>query len=132
MQIKTSKGGSYFIVSLEVYPFDVMVSFNETDKVLLKRLIDYGNSEEDCVDLMNLPDTTLARFSMLPSNQTIIRLKKQGNKYALIGVISHEIFHAATFILAKIGMTMEIGSSDEAYAYLVQYLTESVCRELKL
>ena len=109
-----------------------MISFNETDKVLLERLVGYGNSKEDCADLMNLPCTTLARFSMLPSNQSIIRIKKQENKYVLIGVISHEIFHAATFILARIGMAMEIGSSDEAYAYLVQYLTEQVCRELKL
>jgi len=126
------KKAEYFIIKLQIYPFDVMVSIEETDEILSKRLKKYGNTEEEISDLMNLKETTNARCIMLPSNQTVIRLKLQPKKYDMMGIVTHETFHATVFILTRIGMKLEQLVSCEAYAYLQQYLTEQIFRKLKI
>lgn len=127
----TKYKGSYFIIPLVVYPLDVMVSIDETDNVLLKRLLSYGETKEDCEGLLNLPETTRGRCVMLPSNRTVIRLKKQLKKQSFMSVMSHEVFHATTFIMDRVGMKLEINVSDEAYAYLIGYLTNEICKKIK-
>lgn len=124
--------GSYFIIDLKVYPFKVIVSIDETDKTLFKTLSGYGNSIEDCEVAMNLPSTTLGRAAILPSNLTVIRLKTMKRKYVMMSVIAHEIFHATTFILERVGMKLELGVSCEAYAYLLGFLTKEIYKKLKI
>ena len=41
------------------------------------------------------------------------------------GTISHEIFHAASCLLRKRGMKLS-SSSEEAYAYLIDWMTDKV------
>jgi hypothetical protein len=122
--------GFHFIIELHVYPFDVMISVNEDDDVLVNRLLD-DNDREDCEVLTNLHDTVKARTAMLPSNQTVIRFNIKDGVESMIGIIAHEVFHAATFILEKIGMKMKLMTSDEAYAYLIQYLMQEVYNGIK-
>lgn len=123
--------GQFFIIPLVVYPFDVMISIDESDEVLLKRLLSYGEPKEDCEGLLNLPETTRGRCVILPSNRTVIRLKTQPKRHEMMSVISHEVFHATTFILERIGMKMEVMVSDEAYAYLIGYLTNEIVKKIK-
>jgi uncharacterized protein YfkK (UPF0435 family) len=120
----------HFVIPLHIYPFDVMISVNEDDDVLVNRLLD-DNDREDCEALTNLHDTVKARTVMLPSNQTVIRFKIKDDVDSIIGIIAHEVFHATTFILEKIGMKMKIMTSDEAYAYLIQYLMQEIYNGLK-
>ena len=124
--------GSYFIIPLVIYPFDIMVSIDEKDEILLKRLIKYGNIKEDCKNLLNLKDTIRGRYCLLSSNQSVIRLKKQLDKYEMIDVISHEVFHTITYILDKVGISLELCVSDEVYAYLIGYLNKEICKRLKI
>jgi hypothetical protein len=67
--------GFNFVVKLHIYPFEVMVSVDESDDVLLKRLSNYGLSKNDCNELIELHETVKARCVMLETNHTIIRLK---------------------------------------------------------
>ena len=129
---KTLVSGSFFIIPLQIYPFDIMVSIDEKDEVLRNRLIKYGSSIEDCEELMNLSDTVRGRAVMLPSNQTVIRLKMFPKKYDMMSVIAHEVFHATTFILHRIGMKLELFVSDEAYAYLLGYITTEIYKKIKI
>lgn len=123
---------SYFVIKLGVYPFDVMVSVDETDESISKRLIKYGNTKEEIDPLLNLSETTNGRCVMLPSNQTIIRLKTLKNKYDMMGVVSHEAFHATAFILSNVGMKLELYTSDEAYAYMISFITTEIYKNLNL
>ena len=129
---KALVSGSYFIIPLQIYPFDVMISIDESDDVLEKRLMKYGSTKEDCSELINLADTVRGRCVMLPSNQTVIRLKKLPKKYDMMSVISHEVFHATTFILHRIGMKLELFVSDEAYAYMIGFLTTEIYKKIKI
>lgn len=45
------------------------------------------------------------------------------------GTLAHEIFHAVTFILTRIGMSLT-NESDEAYAYLIGYLTKEIYKHI--
>lgn len=129
---KTLVSGSFFIIPLQIYPFDIMISIDEKDEVLRNRLVKYGSSIEDCEELMNLSDTVRGRAVMLPSNQTVIRLKMLPKKYDMMSVIAHEVFHATTFILHRIGMKLELFVSDEAYAYLLGYITTEIYKKIKI
>lgn len=46
-----------------------------------------------------------------------------------IGMLQHEIFHAVSFALRRIGMLLSI-ESDESYAYLIGYLTTEIFKKL--
>lgn len=124
-------GGKYFILSLQIYPFDIMVSLDEPDDKLFKRLFNFGIDKKDCERLLIMPETTNGRCVMFANNKTVIRLKRR-NRYSMIGTISHESFHAACFILEEVGVKMEMSISDEVYAYLTGYITSEICKRFKL
>lgn len=114
-----------FIIPLVVYPFDVMVSMGQTDEQLEKILDKY---------LIEAPDTTWkwhnetaqGRFCILSSNQGLIKLRNIPETPVQYGYLQHEIFHYVTHILDRIGMKLILMKSDEAYAYMIGYLTEEI------
>jgi len=110
------------IISLVIYPFDVCISINQTDKELKKSMGGQDMTDSEC--LFNLPKSTIGRAVMLQSNLSIIRIKM--DKEIPHSVIAHEIFHIVTFIMERIGMELVIMKSDEAYAYLIGHLTKEV------
>lgn len=119
-----------FIIPLVVYPFDVMLSIAETDGQLKNRLYNLGISELDINLSMFESDTTKGRAIMFDTNQTLIRLRNYPNTSADYGVLHHEVFHCVSFIMEKVGMKFKIGVSDEAYSYLIQYLTTEIYKQI--
>ncbi len=113
---------SFNIINLHIYPFDVYVSINQTDKELVKSMSGQDMTDSEC--LFNLPKSTIGRAVMLQSNLSVIRIKS--NKEIPHSVIAHEVFHIVTFIMERIGMELVIMKSDEAYAYLIGYITQEV------
>lgn len=118
-----------FIVPLAVYPFDVMFSVGQTDdelkQSLQENMLDEHVNiflEDDC--LFNMPITCKARtVHNLIGGQTVLRLRGVPGTGEERGHLAHEIFHATDFILRRIGLKLT-EDSDEAYAYVIQYLTE--------
>lgn len=126
------KKSYYFIITLDIYPFDIMVSVEEKDKVLLERLKGLSvSTDEEFGDAEFLDEMTNARSIMFSSGQTVIRLKNRP-KYEMIPIISHEAFHATTFIMERIGMELKNQVSDEAYAYLLAYIVKEICTKMKI
>jgi hypothetical protein len=116
-----------FIIDLVIYPFQIMVSIGQSDKKLKKCLKEFGVEWSD--DFI-LKTGTRGRCLLNEENQTLIRLKelKTPEDY---GTLQHELFHAVTFILERIGMEFDLNKSDEAYAYLIGYITQEVYKRLK-
>lgn len=110
-----------FIIPLVIYPFDVMVSLGETDEQLKKSL---KKTSIDWDDLMICRG--VGRTFMDDSGRGIIRLKSYPHTCEDYGVLQHEIFHYVTFIMDKIGMKLNLCDSDEAYSYLIGYLTTQI------
>lgn len=119
-----------FIISLDIYPFDVMISVGEDNKTLFKRLIKCGINENEAklADYENIGD---ARYCLFSTGQSLLRIKSFPKSSKDYGILQHEIFHVASAILYRIGMKLKINTSDEAYAYLIQFLTEKIYSNIK-
>lgn len=115
-----------FILALVVYPFDIMFSFNQTDAELGKVLNRYGELPIDEIELCRLAENGRGRFVHFSMGASLIRLKDYPETPQHYGHLQHEIFHAVMVIFEKVGMEYTFRKSDEAYAYLIQYITEQV------
>lgn len=119
-----------FIVPLIIYPFDVMVSLGEKDDAVITRL-KKTNVSEDELHLIRMDDKSgQGRSVIFDCGATIIRLWNYPTYPEEFGSLAHEIFHAVTFVMYKIGQTLEIRVSDESYAYLIGYLTKEIYKKM--
>jgi hypothetical protein len=111
-----------FVIPLVIYPFDVMVSLGETDEQLKKAWVGKYNLEwrDDMILSGN------GKCIITDGNQTLIRARYYPTDNQDCGTLQHEIFHAVSMVLDAMGMKLEIMVSDEAYAYLIGYLTKQI------
>lgn len=114
-----------FIIPLVIYPFDVMVSLGETDEELKSSLKKVNTEWDD-----NMACVGKGRFYMTEQKQSIIRLSVYPKTNEDYGTLAHEIFHAVTHILNVVGMKLAFFKSDEAYAYLMGYLTTEIYKKI--
>lgn len=121
------KGNKNFIIKLGAFPFDVMFSFGETDKEVFAILRQKGIPEKE---LEHASIAGVGRYCLFENGASLVRLKCKPTTPFDYGCLQHEIFHAVSSILWHIGMKLEIKTSDEAYAYLIGYLTEEVYKRI--
>lgn len=116
-----------FIVSCEVFPYDILVCFGESGKRLFKELGHYiGKSEIKELKRLNFRSGKSIMFS---GGQTLLWLKEKPKNVSGLAILSHEIFHCTCFILEKVGIPLS-ETSDEAYAYLLQFISNKIYNEL--
>lgn len=116
--------GQNFIIECKIYPFDIMVSIDEPDDILFAKLKESGVEDTEW-EYVKMSSTNRGRTVIFPGNQTLIRLKKPLTE----GVVAHEAFHATAYILDRIGMKLQIEVSDEAYAYLLNYIVDEIYKK---
>ncbi len=118
--------GHGFVVNLQVYPFDILVWFGSTDSMgkWLKKYL----AKEDVEALLS-HEFRKGKCAMLPTGQTVLWLPRVPQDAGDMATLSHEIFHAVCFILDKIGMRLD-DSSEEAYAYLIQYVSKQIYQKI--
>lgn len=121
-----------FIISLEVYLFDLMVSIGQSDKQLAKSLeIEDNRMTEADYEICKYGNSTSpARAVMFSTNASLLRMRKLPTGASGFGTMAHEIFHIVAFVMHRVGMKLKILVSDEAYAYLTGYITEKIYDEL--
>lgn len=130
---KKKTGPINFIVDAAIYPFDVMVSIGQDILQLESSLNKHGiKLRQDVMDttLGYRNDKSPGTSIMLQSGQMIIRLRNLPETSADYGVLAHEIFHIATFILEEVGIKYSHAVSDEAFSYLIQFLTENIYKQI--
>lgn len=134
--MRNKKHGISFIIDLVVYPFDILVSIEQSDKDFMRDI--RKNIPPNCLkefekdsSILNLRETTNGRTISLESGETIIRLKKWPITPRDSGIVAHEILHAVTFILWRMGIHFEIEKTDEVYAYLIGYITQKFYEKLQ-
>lgn len=114
------KNKKHFKIPLVVYPFDLIFLFNHSDKEAEKALGDKWDDE--------LMMTGCGKFLLNKEcNLGIIRCNHQSAQLDSVdmGVLQHEILHAVSQILNYCGMPLTT-SSEEAYAYLIEYVAREV------
>ena len=118
-----------FIVPLVVYPYDLMVSFGQTNGELKKTLnkYDIGNGEDWAWE----NSQQQGKMCINELNQGILRLRTVPSTPEQYGYLQHEIFHYVMIILERMGMKYKSLISDEAFSYLIQYLTTAIYSKIK-
>jgi hypothetical protein len=124
---RTSHKSLNYVLNLEVYPFDVMFSFGQTDQQLTRSLNKYKVEPADIV----AHEDGIGRCWVLSNGAMLIRLRDYPTEPMHFGVLQHEILHAVTLLFHKIGMPLVIDASDEAYTYLMGFITHRVYEEIE-
>jgi len=119
------------LIPLVIYPFDIMVMMGYSDEEVRYELSQNEAISEADINLAMLNHTTvIGRTVLFDTNQTFLRFAEIPTTPLDYGFLQHEIFHVVTFVMHVIGMKLKIGVSDEAYAYLVGYVTERIYSEI--
>lgn len=115
----------WFVIRLDIWQTDILVYVGGT-KGFQKRLEHYVSKEaaEDAV--YDISDTTEGRcLSMEELGIFALWLKEAPETIGSLGVLNHEVFHMAVMILKRVGI-IPSKESEEAYAYLIGFLTKSI------
>lgn len=115
-------------IPIPIYEMNLILSIGETDDQLWDNLKKLGMTKKAFSDCL-YPNSTNGRAIFFQPCTCFIRLRNSKLTPHYHGLIAHEIFHIATFIMNEVGMTLS-GDSDEAYAYLISYLTEQIYKNL--
>ena len=120
-----------FIINLQVYPFDLMISIGQTDLELGKKLDRYtGLSEKEINNVRYTSDTCQGRFCQFSNGAYLIRLRHLPRTAEDYGNLSHEICHVVLTLMDRVGMKLKIMTSCEAYAYLTAFITENIFKRI--
>ena len=106
-----------------------MVSFGQTDDELLKTLSKSLTDDKIKNKDVWSDNEREGRTIMFLSGQTLIRMPKVPKSVKEYGSLQHEVFHAVEFVLMRIGIKL-CKKSDEAYAYLIGYLTSEIYKKI--
>lgn len=125
------KKSLFKILSLQIYPFDVAISINQTDEEFKKEMQKFKINIEDVIfDLDQNKNCRGRTLMLIPSLKIVLRLNFWPDTPTKIALLVHEVWHVTDYILREIGIKLS-DDSDEAYAYLIQYITEQILKYIE-
>jgi hypothetical protein len=128
---KPLKTNINFIINMQVYPFDVMVSIAQEDVQLGYSLNRFGPLPVEQIESARYTnDNCTGRYVMFSTGASLIRMRKLPETPEDYGTLAHEITHIVVTVLDRVGMKLVIEASDEAYTYLTQFLTENIYKQI--
>lgn len=112
------------IIPIDIYNTDMLFVIGTKDE--LKQSLNKYLEKEDVDDAYNvmaadIDDITMGRSAYLNSGQVVLWISNTKDK----GTLAHEIFHVVCYIMEKVGISL-CHESDEAYAYLIGFITNKV------
>jgi hypothetical protein len=117
-------------IPLHIYPFDIIVFLGSSDSQVESFLSLYFSKKEvsEYEHFWKLKSpTNMGRTVLMPGNKIMIRTKA---KCPTLGVVAHEVFHAVEFLFEIIGIK-HCDESSEAWAYMIEYLTNEIYKLIK-
>jgi hypothetical protein len=108
-----------------------MFSIGESDDTIKIILLEYAKMEriEQLMESIELKNSFGLVVRLWEGGSFLIRLSHNKNKAKFKATVSHEIFHMAHSLLSGVGMKLS-DDSEEAYAYLIGYVTEQFYNNL--
>ncbi len=121
-----------FTLPLHIYPFDIRFSFAEKFKEVRKYFKENGTTGMDMEKIRYGNPDCQGYYVSWDSGEILIRMKAIPGDWRGLSIIQHEITHVVCMILTdKIGMEHNRDST-EAFAYLTDYITREVYRNLPM
>ena len=103
-----------YIISIDIYQHDILVFFGNKE-LLINELEKY--LEPDQIEEF---DTC-----MFDTGQLVLYMPNVPKRIDDFVTLNHEIFHCTILILKRIGVSLS-DDSEEAYAYLYEYITKMI------
>ncbi len=135
------KSNNKFVyVNIELYSHYVCFSINQTDAQFLQSMHSHklvNKKDKNVVDILldpfkeNVSTTSSGICVKYPGGGIVIRTFRDLVTPEGLGTISHEIYHAAMYILDCKGMSPN-EHTEEAYAYLIGFLTKKFYESFKI
>lgn len=116
-----------FIFSDEIYNGEVLVSIGATKEELSLWLEGKFVITEEEMDSVYPEKNTVGRTSLLACGGVAMVIPTNASKGS--PVLAHEILHIANFIMERAGVRFT-PSSEEAFAYLIEFLTRKINEHL--
>lgn len=107
-------------ITFDTYPINLHIFIGEKDEDILKYM-QSENITELIDDLSSIVESDEAAFLYQDSGNIAIYFRDLHN----IGMVTHEAFHATCYIMRYVGVKFT-KSSEEAYAYTLQYIVENI------
>lgn len=124
------KKSANFSVQVDLYNYDLMFSFAETDEQVVSGLVKRGYKKDKIGDIGFSTDTSAGCYIVTPTGAGMIRMRDIPKTSFHFGCLAHEIFHAVEYLMEAVGMPHSKEFSSEAYAYAIQYITEQCYKKL--
>lgn len=119
-----------FLIDCLIYPSDIVVFVDSSNKEIKKTMCKHGYDDKEISQVLSkLKKGVNARCEMMEDGLVFIFLKS--NVKDFYSKVCHESFHATTFILDRVGVKLKLGISDEAYAYLMGFITAEIFKNIK-
>lgn len=117
---------------IPIYNRTVIYQHGERDELekYLERHFKSKTAANDIADHVSW-ETLGCVVSSPEMDEIIIHMHRLPDDFKMYGTLAHEIFHVVNNIADRAGLKLNDGS-DEAYAYLTGYITETIYRELKI
>ena len=112
------------IIPIDIYNTDLIFITGTKDdlKAALEYYLGNKNSKEVyTVMTENISNINSGKSTFLNSREIVLWIPNPKDKATL----AHEIFHTVYYIMEKVGISL-CHESDEAYAYLIGYITNKV------
>lgn len=119
------------IISIDLYDRDLMVHLG--GKKELKHVLKRYHDKETINYILKEVDFNSNGYTLYNSGKGVylVWMPSIPSTSKDIGVLAHELFHAAIGIMTAIGVEPS-ESSEESYAYLIGYLTKKVIDEFSI
>lgn len=117
-----------FKVTVDIYPLVLAVIVNATNEESYKTLVKL-NVDEKCARAMDLSDTEAGKANIFDRSLGVIRITRKLNTPEFHATLNHELFHIVIEFLKDMGIILD-DNSEEAYAYLIGYLTTEIYKKL--
>lgn len=120
--------GKYKYIWSEIYRRGIMVFIGPTKalKEFVKDWSDNDKIKDEVLHNEDSGDTLGTTYYTDNSGESLIHLLYPPRNADQIAYAVHEAFHAVAFLLEYVGMRLDVNVSDEAYAYLLEYVTREL------
>lgn len=135
----TSYNGKFFVIDLELYNANILVSVEQDAEDVVVSLVEHGvipSLESPSLKMymepfMDMKSNNLARTAMYENGVIAVKLGHfDENDIEDMATLVHELSHVCMYTFERIGMPHN-GDTDEAYGYLIGFLTKKFFENMR-
>lgn len=117
------------IIQLDIYDRGILFVIEPTWEKAAKHLKKYFNDcnieKIKCLAEILYTDSSCCGRTIMHNGYVMVLMKEKPGNAFLMGKLVHELFHSVSYTMEDIGIEHS-SETEEAYAYMIGYLTEKV------